>query len=454
MGTLWLAGGGLVALLIVVALSISLYASTAKRVDAALAETQKAVNVTEQGSQGRSDTGVQGESGTGTKGGTGNAPGQLSALETEKLVQAEVAAQIKGEELLLDKLLLIVGLYTTILSFLAVATAIVSRQDAKEQLARVEALAVSSKTQLGEIQANAEKDVAELKLQVRSQFPFISELQEKVVTLIQKLEAKYPEDENLNRPQADSWKLAHQHQDVLMDELQIVAVSVVILDTASLLKLYMVLSRSYFDRFRTGTREDSDAARAYLYASRAIECSADYADAYRMRGVSALSRYRTASKARQQTDEFKALLLQVKADLMQCRKLDPHNAGAAYNLALVYSIEDNPGEAVRISEELLSEGSEKAVPRAGQEKYFPDTYINLACYFADEAGSVTDPKVQEQLWDRAVKTCEVAFDYLTNRLKSTRGMSIFKASLRRELGASGDFAAIPADKRMILEKMC
>ena len=354
---------------------------------------------------------------------------EFSAADLQKQVQADVDATIKNEELLLDKLLLIVGLYTTILSFLAVATVVVSRLDAKEQVSKIEKLA------------------DDLRTQVRAEFPFISELQGRVLELIRKLEAKYPEDENLNSPRADSWGLEKVHQDVLIDELQIVAVSVVVLDTASLLKLYMVLSRSYFDRFRTGTHTESDAARAYLYASRAIDYSPDYAEGYRMRGVIALSRYRAAPAAQQLTNEFQTLLLAGKSDLNHCLQLDPVNTGGIYNLARLYDMEGDHAKAIGLSEQLLVPKNAKRISRWNQEKYFPDVYVNLACYFADESTREPDQKKKEQLWDKAVKTCEDCKTFLETELKSTRAMNTFHDSLKRELGPTGDFKTLPADRK-------
>ena len=90
----------------------------------------------------------------------------LSSPELQKAVEAAVDASIKREELLLDKLLLVVGLYSTILSILALATVFFSRQDAEKQLAivsaKAETLAAEVKTKLKEIQDKAQSDVIAL----------------------------------------------------------------------------------------------------------------------------------------------------------------------------------------------------------------------------------------------------------------------------------------------------
>jgi hypothetical protein len=367
--------------------------------------------------------------------GNGQASAPPSAADIEKQVRADVDANVKDEQSLLDKLLVVVGLYATILSFLALATVYVSRQDAKEQVAKIDALTTS------------------LKAQVRLEFPFISELQSRAVELIQKLESKYPEEENLNKPKADSWGTELAHEDMLIDELQIVAVSVVVLDAASLLKLYMVLSRSYFDRFRTGTQTDADAARAYLYASRAILCSPKNADAYRMRGVCALSRYRNADAARKTTPEFVDLFAKAKADLGVAVDLDPFNAGAIYNLALLVDIEGNRNRAISLSEKLIDPGTAKRIKRWSQEKYLADVYINLACYFADWGRTENNPADKVKRWDHAVEICEQGKSYLQNELKSTRAVETFRASLNRELQPTKDLAGLNAQQLAKLQAL-
>ena len=60
-----------------------------------------------------------------------------SSADQQKEIEAAAHEAMEQDESLLDKLLLLVGLYSTILSFLALATVIVSRQDAKEQLQKV-----------------------------------------------------------------------------------------------------------------------------------------------------------------------------------------------------------------------------------------------------------------------------------------------------------------------------
>jgi tetratricopeptide (TPR) repeat protein len=375
--------------------------------------------------------------------------------DLQKAIEAAVDASIKRDELLLDKLLLVVGLYSTILSVLALATVFASRQDAKEQLvsvnARADALASTVQQQLAAIQAKALKDVEALKTQVRAEFPIISQLQSRVLNLILKLEAKYPEEQNWNRSLPNSWKIEERQQDILIDEMQILTVSVVVLDDANLHKLYLVLARSYLERFRTGSLTDGDAARAYLYAGRAIECNRSSAEAYRMRGVVALSRFDTASPERRSTDEFRGLLEHAKQDFTECKNLDPLNAGAFYNLALIGQYEGELDRAIQISEDLLA--LKKEVSRKAKEKYFPDVYLNLACFIAQQSAAVTAPVALSALHDRIVRVCTEGRDYLMAEVSSSRAMDNFKESLKRELGANGDFAGLPATTRAALEAL-
>jgi tetratricopeptide (TPR) repeat protein len=375
--------------------------------------------------------------------------------ELQKAVDAAVDASVKRDELLLDKLLLVVSLYSTILSVLALATVFASRQDAKEQLvsvnARADVLASSLQQQLAAIQTKALSDVEALKAQVRAEFPVVSQLQSRILNLILKLEAKYPEDQNWNRPRPNSWKIEERQQDILIDESQILTVSVVVLDDANLLKLYLVLARSYLERFRTGSLTAGDAARAYLYAGRAIECNRSSAEAYRMRGVVALSRFDTASPERRSTDEFGGLLEHAKQDFTECKNLDPLNAGAFYNLALIGQYEGELDRAIQISEDLLA--LKKEVSRKAKEKYFPDVYLNLACFIAQQSAAVTAPVALSALHDRIVRVCTEGRDYLMAEVSSSRAMDNFKESLKRELGANGDFAGLPATTRAALEAL-
>ncbi len=386
------------------------------------------------------------------------APG-TAAADPQGAIQAAVDAAIKRDELLLDKLLLLVGLYSTILSFLALSTVLVSRQDAKEQLANINAkaseLADNLKKELGKIQTQAQSDINGLKEQVRLEFPIISSLQSRVQKLILDLEDRYPENEDSNRdfPRPDSWSFEERQQRLQIDESQILAVSVVALDDPNMVKLYLALARSYFERSRERARAGSsslgDAMRAYLYASRAIECKPESADAYRMRGATTLARYHDAPEESRKSGENAGLLQLAREDFKQCRKIDPINAGALYNLALLCSYEDNPDEAIRISEELLAARDE--VPRGAKEKYFPDVYINLACFIADKAKTVPHRAEQNSMYDRIVEVCTEGRRYLRTEVESSKALDKFKESLKRELKARRDFSGLPAKTRKLLE---
>lgn len=393
------------------------------------------------------------------------APTPLTPASAQKEIKAAVDASIARDEALLDKLVLLVGIYSTILSILALATVFVSRQEAKEQLASVRAnadtladdvgeeldkiqnkaqdLAAGIEKQLETIRATAAQDVAALKREVTREFPIISRLQNRVLDLIARLEAKYPEDENLNRLKPSSWKNEEKHQDILIDEAQILAISVVVLDDASLVRLYLLLAKSYLEQFRTGKQTDSDAARAYLYAGRAIACDRQNPEAYRMRGLISLSRYNSSDK--QNSEEFRDLLQQAKQDFLQCISLDPANAGALYNLALIGMYEGNFDEAIRVSEELLA--ARDSVPRSAKEKYLPDVFINLACFLADKAKTLRDEAAQYTLYKRILSVCTEAEEYLSAEVKSSKAMENFKTSLARELGEKGDFGDLPPDTR-------
>jgi hypothetical protein len=401
-------------------------------------------------------------------------PASVSQADLKKAVEAAVDESVKRDELLIDKLLLVVSLYSTILSVLALATVFASRQDAKDQLAsvnaRAEALASELKTQLAEIRSKAQSDIDDLKSQVKSEFPIISRLQDRVQSLILDLEDRFPEDENLNKPRPDSWPSAESQQRSLIDEAQILAVSVVALDDASLLKLYLALARFYFDRFRTGGYTPSDAARAHIYASRAIKCSPGSADAYRMRGATTLSRFDAPSKMTLKKDEIQDLLQLARTDFNKCIELDEFNAGALYNLSLISLFEfkdlsDKPDEsiphldkAIQFSESLLA--ASKDVSRKAKEKYFPDVYINLACFFAykwkiaaDPALQAANPALQQELVDRVVKVCTDGRDFLNAGLDSSKAKNNFKASLERELDTQGDVAGLPQDTRAKLQSL-
>lgn len=381
--------------------------------------------------------------------------GEVSGEELRKAVDAAVDAAIKRDELLLDKMLLLVGGYSAILTFLALATAFVSWRESKEQLESVradtEALTGHVRTELDTTRKTAGADIEGLKREVTREFPIISRMQNRVLDLILRLEAKYPEDEDVNEPRTETWEIEEKHQDILIDEAQILAISVVVLDDANLVRLYLLLSKAYFEQFRTGDLTLGDAARAYLYANRAIDCDRSSADAYRMRGFISLSRFNMASEEEQKTREYQELLQQAKTDFLRCKSLDPVNAGALYNLALIGSYEGSPDEALHVSEELLAVRA--SIPRKAKEKYLPDVYINAACFLADKAKAAMDPAAQREIYARIVAVCEEGKEYLSAEVKSSKAMKNFSTSLMRELGTGGDFSALPADTRALLRDL-
>jgi len=271
------------------------------------------------------------------------------------------------------------------------------------------------------------------------------------MNLIHELEAKYPEAEDPAKKRPSTWKTELRQQDAVIDEQQILAVSVVALDAENLAKLYLALARLYLARFRTGAQTDNDAARAYLYAGRALSREPGNAEAYRMRGVIATLRYQSADAARKKSEEFADLLLGAKADLSECKSLDPGELGAYYNLAIADDEEGNRPEAIRISEEGIANLAN--IPRHLQEKYLADVYVNLACYVSDDFREATESAEQERLSKRVVKTCAEASEYIRNNLNSSKALQTFCDAMRRELGATGDFRGLPEAVRIELQKL-
>jgi hypothetical protein len=408
----------------------------------------------------------------------------LSSADLQKEIDSAAHDALQREETLLDKLLLLVGVYTTILSILALSTVVVSRQDAREQLekvridtktladdskAKIEGLRNEAKEQLEKIRTDtralaeenekkiealrteAEADFKKLNEQVQREFPIISQLQQKLLSLIFQLEAKYPEAEDPAKKRPSTWKTELQQQDAVIDEQQILAVSVVALDEENLPKLYLALARLYVARFRTGAQTDDDAARAYLYAGRALLREPGNAEAYRMRGVIAMLRYQSADGARKKSAEFAELLATAKADLERCKLIDPGELGAYYNLAIAHDEEGNRPEAIRISEEGIANLA--TIPRHLQEKYLADVYVNLACYLGDDFREAKESAAQGQLADRIVALCSEASKYIRNNLKSSKALQIFRDAMRRELAVKGDFRGLPEAVRMELQKL-
>jgi hypothetical protein len=357
-----------------------------------------------------------------------------SPIDLEKAVDAAVDASIKRDEALLDKMLLLVGGYSVILGVLALGTVFVSRQEAQAQLKTVK------------------DELAGLSSQVRAEFPIISQLQSHLLELIHKLEAKYPDKMNLNRPRPDTWGTLLQQEDGLIDELQIVAVSVVVLDNNSLLKLYLVLAKMYLERYKTGTQTDSDAARGFHYAGRAVQCSPQSDEAYRMRGLIGLSRYQSAADGGRinvaNEDEYAEILRKANADFTQCQTLNLHNAGAYYNLAIIRDYEKKRLEAINFAEQIIADRAN--VTRDEQEKYLPSIYINLVCYLADERGDETDPAKQAALQRRILAHCTDAKQYLRAVLESNSAVAEFTASLEKELRDKGDLGKLPDDVKKSL----
>jgi tetratricopeptide (TPR) repeat protein len=380
----------------------------------------------------------------------------ISPAELQKVIEAAVDDSIKRDELLLDKLLLVVGLYSTILSVLALATVFASRQDAKEQLvsvnAKADALSAAVQQELAAIKAKAQMDFEALKTQVLSEFPIISRLQDRVQNLIADLEDRFPEDEDMNRdlPPAGLWQVEERQQQIQIDESQILAVSVVALDSANLLKLYLALARSYFQRSVTGEFTRGDAARASLYATRATDCNPKSVDAFRLRGASALALYDLGSKKNWSKEELDSLIGRARKDFTRCKEIDPIDAGALYNLALLSSYQGKFDEAIQISETLLDPRNN--VPRRAKEKYFPGVYINLGCYFADKWKAETALAEKDALLASIVKICTDGRDCLRDKVRSTSALHRFKENLKKELAVQ-DFATLPEATKTELETL-
>ncbi|HEX4032781.1 MAG TPA: hypothetical protein VHX20_20650 [Terracidiphilus sp.] len=355
--------------------------------------------------------------------------GQPTPADLQKAIDAAVDESIKRDEALLDKMLLLVGAYSAILGVLALGTVFISRQEAQAQLKTVK------------------EELAALSSQVRAEFPIISQLQNHLLDLIHKLEAKYPDKVDLNRARPDNWKTTLQQEDGLIDELQIVAVSVVVLDNNSLLKLYLVLAKMYLERFKTGKQNDGDAARGYHYAGRAIQCSANSDEAYRMRGLIGLSRYDLYAEAGKivaaNKDEFAAILSDANADFMRCIQLDRYNAGAYFNLAIIRDHEKNRPEAIALSERIIADRA--SVSRTEQEKYLPAIYINLACYLADDWEAETGDARKAELLRRILTLCTDGRDYLRATLQSNAALEDFKTNLELVLKNPKDLGKLPED---------
>lgn len=378
-----------------------------------------------------------------------------STADLQKQVDAAAHENMERDEYLLDKLLLLVGVYSTILSFLALATVIVSRTEAKDQLAnlKAEAKALSEgiKTDIAEIRLKAQKDVEKLEEQVRSQFPTVSRFQQRVQDLILELESKYPDDEISTKFQPSTWNTERKQQDAVIDELQSVAVSVVVLDTTELLKLYLVLARSYLVKFRTGEQTDDDAARAYVYSDRAVHISSNSAEAFRMRGICALVRYQSSKKNPANADQTAELLKSARRDFTESKKLDPLELGAFVNLAWIMDEDGNRPEAIRLSEEAIAKISEFS--RIRQEKYIPDLYVNFACYLAGKYREETDPALQASVCKQIEDVCTDARNYLRTKIKSSRANEEFRASITKELAEGGDLRGLPPSTKELLEAL-
>jgi hypothetical protein len=160
-----------------------------------------------------------------------------------------------------------------------------------------------------------------------------------------------------------------------------------------------------------------------------------------------------AEKAEEAQDQ----LQRARRDFNRCKDLDPHDAGALYNLALTSLIEYKfkktvkPAEAVMCLDRAIEDSKalldvKKKVSRAAREKYFPDAYINLACCFALKSEIVTDQAEKDKLYGQVAKFCKEGKEYLIEDVESGKANNNFKESLKRELEAAdagGDFAGLP-----------
>jgi hypothetical protein len=297
-------------------------------------------------------------------------------LETYKLRMDQTLEDFKQridqQERLVDKLAALTGIYTIIVGL----AAFVGLQQARAKVA-VEITALESQID-----------------KIRADIPSVYALNHRVEDVLYTIQSELSQKWNWS----DGWSYANlgaeTRQNVLLSEITIGALPLFNLEASPAMKqrladLYLSLARFYSARSEAmaSPEREADRARAFQYLDRVIALGDPFLQAIACSnyGVLVLGDLE-AEDAKPDADPKRrtALLEKTKYWLWRSHEICPNEAGAYYNLAIVFGQRENkPGAAVAELEKMLSRRNDMDLTQ--RSKFLPDGCINLACFRLKEA---------------------------------------------------------------------
>ena len=381
--------------------------------------------------------------------GTGqNSQPVMSAADLKKEIDDDINRRIAYDQAQVDKLVVLVGIYTTILSFLALGTVAFNRQDAKEQLtAGREALTrlqAETRAQLGEVRTTTLGQLSDLQEEIRRDIPEIHRLHGRILEIMHELQSILPDEADWNDNDSYRGLTEGVRQEILVSEFTVAALTIFNLERApmqraALANIDRALARFYIARHNTSAdHSEADYERARFYASESIRLEPEMSRSYRLRGAIALGRFDTLGAAA--TPDVSRLLLQAaEADLLIAISRDTpqlSDAGAHYNEALVRFYSNDLDGAIRESRRSI--GLRASFTPEHREKYLSDMYVNLACYLARKARQSTDVAAKESLSQESVRVFRDGVAEFQPTARIDGGLDALLRGLRRELAPGGD----------------
>jgi len=368
-------------------------------------------------------------------------PSSPAAAELKKQIDDVVDARIKYDQALIDKLVVLVGIYTTILSFLALGTVLLNRQDAKEQLK-------TGKDSLDKLQEEARARLGEFEQQIRRDVPEIHRLHERILEIMSELQRILPDEADWNDNESFRGLPEATRQEVLLAEYKVASLAVFNLEQspmqrAALGNIDRALARFYIARHNTAPdHSEADYERARFYATQSIRLEPDLARAYRLRGAIAIGRYDGISASA--TGDAKRLLLDdAEVDLRLAISFDTPDsadAGAHYNDAIVHFYRGNLDRAAQSSAQAIA--LKARFSSVQRKKYLPDIYVNYGCYLARKAAATAAGAEKDRLCQKVIQVFQEGVVEFRQTEPEDGPTTLLKGMVRELTAPSGDLSTL------------
>jgi len=369
---------------------------------------------------------------------------QLAASLKE--IEDEIDRRAGAEEKLMDRELTLVSLYTVLLGLASLFTLANARSEAKEQLEKLEAEA-----------ADRLREIQESFPEFRAMHKRVQEILIETNRIFGSQSRSYADwtDDAIDEVNEST------RQRILTAEMTIAGLSAFSLESSpamrsSLVGVYNALARIYLywmKRSATPNRGESEYERALMYAGRSLELAPEKAGVWRIRGAIQLARYELFSALDgAMLQALNPLLNAAESDFKQSiDRAEPGtvDAGAYYNLSLVYWYRRDLDGAIRQSRELLKRKDK--ISELHRTKYLPDAYLNLGCYLTRKAAGV-EGEARQRLFEEATQTILQGISDFRGVTGLENAYQQLSTGIERELRAGGDLSALPeTHKRKILK---